>query len=113
MDRFNELLTRRVSVIAVCGLGGHALGSFKEKNGPFVWVRDGLPSDVPNARVFTYGYDTQLVESRSFQNLSDLGRALQVDLEGIRVCKSQPYFFRLLYTDTLFRIQTNRVLYSS
>ncbi|KAH6949213.1 hypothetical protein DER45DRAFT_96459 [Fusarium avenaceum] len=73
-----------IDVIAVCGLGGHALDSFKDINGRFVWIRDGLPSAIPNARVLTYGYDTQLVGSRSFQNLTDLGRALQVDLEGIR-----------------------------
>ncbi|KAF4338426.1 hypothetical protein FBEOM_7695 [Fusarium beomiforme] len=73
-----------VDVIAVCGLGGHALGSFKEKNGRFVWIRDALPSDIPNARILTYGYNSQLVESRSFQSLTDLARALQVDLEDIR-----------------------------
>ncbi|KAL5611091.1 hypothetical protein FOBRF1_007208 [Fusarium oxysporum] len=74
----------RVDVIAVCGLGGHALGSFKEKNGPFVWLRDALPLDAPNARILTYGYDTKLVKSGSFQNLTDLARALQLDLEDIR-----------------------------
>ncbi|KAF4433171.1 hypothetical protein F53441_13772 [Fusarium austroafricanum] len=72
-----------VDVIAVCGLGGHALDSFKEKNGPFVWLRDALPLDIPHARILTYGYDTQIIESSSFQNLMDLGRALRVDLEGI------------------------------
>ncbi|KAL5589388.1 hypothetical protein FOVSG1_011255 [Fusarium oxysporum f. sp. vasinfectum] len=72
-----------IDVIAVCGLGGHALGSFKEKSGRFVWLRDALPSDIPNARVLTYGYNSQLVGSESFQSLTDLGRTLQVDLEGI------------------------------
>ncbi|WKT53426.1 hypothetical protein QSH57_003988 [Fusarium oxysporum f. sp. vasinfectum] len=73
-----------IDVIAVCGLGGHALGSFKEKNGRFVWLRDALPSDTPNARILTYGYNSQLVGSESFQSLTDLGRTLQVDLEDIR-----------------------------
>ncbi|RKK67319.1 hypothetical protein BFJ69_g14612 [Fusarium oxysporum] len=73
-----------IDVIAVCGLGGHALGSFKEKNGRFVWLRDALPSDIPNARILTYGYNSQLVGSESFQSLTDLGRTLQVDLEDIR-----------------------------
>ncbi|EXK24731.1 hypothetical protein FOMG_18558 [Fusarium oxysporum f. sp. melonis 26406] len=73
-----------IDLVAVCGLGGHALGSFKEKNGRFVWLRDALPSDIPNARILTYGYDTKLSNSGAFQNLTDLGRALQIDLEGIR-----------------------------
>ncbi|KAK1712736.1 hypothetical protein BDP67DRAFT_516742 [Colletotrichum lupini] len=73
-----------VDVIAMSGLGGHAFGSFKERGGPFMWLRDALPLDVPNARILTYGYDTQLLRSSSFQNLSDLGRALQIDLRGIQ-----------------------------
>ncbi|KAF4992907.1 hypothetical protein FGRMN_6850 [Fusarium graminum] len=72
-----------IDVVVVCGLGGHALGSFKEKNGRFVWIRDALPSKIPHARILTYGYNTQLADSRSFQNLTDLGRALKIDLEGI------------------------------
>ncbi|KAF5649613.1 ankyrin protein [Fusarium sp. NRRL 52700] len=72
-----------IDLIAVCGLGGHALGSFKEKNGRFVWLRDALPSEIPNARILTYGYDTRLSKSNAFQNLTDLGRALQIDLEDI------------------------------
>ncbi|KAG5753803.1 hypothetical protein H9Q70_003566 [Fusarium xylarioides] len=74
-----------IDLVAVCGLGGHALGSFKEKNGRFVWLRDALPSDIPNARILTYGYDTKLSRSNAFQNLTDLGRALKIDLEDIRV----------------------------
>nr|RBQ86886.1 hypothetical protein FVER53263_13064 [Fusarium verticillioides] len=74
----------QIDLIAVCGLGGHALGSFKEKNGRFVWLRDALPSDIPNARILTYGYNSQLVGSESFQSLTDLGRTLQIDLEDIR-----------------------------
>ncbi|QGI87870.1 hypothetical protein CEK25_002826 [Fusarium fujikuroi] len=72
-----------IDLVVVCGLGGHALGSFKEKNGRFVWLRDALPSDIPNARILTYGYDTKLSKSSAFQNLTDLGRALQIDLEDI------------------------------
>ncbi|KAF5231474.1 hypothetical protein FANTH_13386 [Fusarium anthophilum] len=74
----------QIDLIAVCGLGGHALGSFKEKNGRFVWLRDALPSDIPNARILTYGYNSQLIGSESFQSLTDLGRTLQIDLEDIR-----------------------------
>ncbi|KAM0345457.1 hypothetical protein ACHAPU_006384 [Fusarium lateritium] len=78
-----------MDVVVVCGLGGHALGSFKEKNGRFVWIRDALPSKFSNARILTYGYDTQLADSTSFQNLKDLGRGLMVDLEGIRNTERQ------------------------
>jgi hypothetical protein len=74
-------------VIAISGLGGHAFGSFKERDGAFMWLRDALSFDLPNARILIYGYDTGLIQSNSFQNLTDLGRALQVEIKGIRVSK--------------------------
>lgn len=46
-------------IVAVCGLNGHALGSFKQKSGPHVWLRDSLPMDFRRSRIFTYGYDTR------------------------------------------------------
>ncbi|KAF5688788.1 ankyrin protein 3 [Fusarium circinatum] len=100
-----------IDLVAVCGLGGHALGSFKEKNGRFVWLRDALPSDIPNARILTYGYDTKLSKSEAFQNLTDLGRALQIDLEDIRVFDQgfPPSLRKLILT----RTQTKLVQYYS
>ncbi|KAB2580327.1 hypothetical protein DBV05_g1295 [Lasiodiplodia theobromae] len=74
----------RVDLIALSGLGGHAFGSFKERNGSFMWLRDALTIDIPMARMMIYGYDTSLVRSISFQNLANLGRALQADLKIIR-----------------------------
>ena len=37
-----------------------------------MWLRDALPYEIPGARIFTYGYDTRLEQSNSFQNLEDL-----------------------------------------
>ncbi|KAH7318509.1 hypothetical protein B0I35DRAFT_451334 [Stachybotrys elegans] len=70
----------RVDVIALSGLGGHAFGSFKERGGDHMWIRDALPYDltVGNAessgigRVMIYGYDSAVKNSNSFQNLEDL-----------------------------------------
>ncbi|KAF5695157.1 ankyrin protein 3 [Fusarium denticulatum] len=100
-----------IDLVAVCGLGGHALGSFKERNGRFVWLRDALPSDIPNARIMTYGYDTKLFMSNAFQNLTDLGRALQIDLEDIHVLDQAfpPSLQKLIST----RTQANCVRYYS
>src|SRR6478736_9448267 len=99
------------SFIAVCGLGGHALGSFKEKNGRFVWLRDALPSDIPNARILTYGYNSQLLGSESFQSLTDLGRTLQVDLEDIRVSDPRAHP-QCLYQLMFSRTKISHVRYS-
>ena len=37
-----------------------------------MWLRDALPHDIPRARVLTYGYDTRLSDTNSFQNLEDV-----------------------------------------
>lgn len=78
------------SVIAVSGLGGHAFGSFKEKDSDHMWLRDALPFDLTNeatdqpmARVVTYGYNSTVSNSHSTQNLDDLATALQTSLRPL------------------------------
>ncbi|KAK8249385.1 hypothetical protein IWZ00DRAFT_488791 [Phyllosticta capitalensis] len=62
-----------LDVIVLPGLGGHPFWSFKARGNDFMWLRDGLRESLPAARVFTYGYDTRLQRSDSFQSLQDLG----------------------------------------
>ncbi|KAM5359278.1 hypothetical protein ACJA88_015171 [Fusarium oxysporum] len=73
-----------VDVIAVPGLGSHALGSWKSPNSDDVWLRDFLPKDVPNIRVLLYGYDTVLPGSLSKQSIEDLGGALLEQVVAFR-----------------------------
>ncbi|KAL6404711.1 hypothetical protein AUP68_11539 [Ilyonectria robusta] len=61
-----------VDIIAISGLGGHAFGSFKERGGAFMWLRDALPFDIPTARTMIYGYESTVVQSENIQNLEDL-----------------------------------------
>lgn len=49
-----------------------------------MWLRDSLPSDIPQARIFIYGYDTQTIDSDSFQNISDLGQQLKNEIVVMR-----------------------------
>ncbi|KAJ5894279.1 hypothetical protein N7495_005970 [Penicillium taxi] len=65
-----------VDIIAIPGLGSHALGSWKSTDSDEVWLRDFLPKDLPNIRVLLYGYDTTLSGSLSKQSIEDLGGAL-------------------------------------
>lgn len=50
-----------------------------------MWLRDALPKDLPNARIFTYGYNTSILDSQSFQTISDIGMAFREALRTIRV----------------------------
>ncbi|KAH7123390.1 hypothetical protein B0J13DRAFT_153463 [Dactylonectria estremocensis] len=77
----------RVDIIAVSGLGGHAFGSFKERNGGHMWLRDSLPYDItredtddPIARVMIYGYESSVAQSKSMQNLEDLATSFHNSL---------------------------------
>ncbi|KAH7016248.1 ankyrin repeat-containing protein, partial [Microdochium trichocladiopsis] len=71
-------------IIAVPGLGSHALGSWKSPNSDDVWLRDFLPKDVSNIRVLIYGYDTKLPGSLSKQSIRDLGRTLLEQINAFR-----------------------------
>lgn len=76
-------ITNRFSCIAISGLGGHAFGSFKERAGTHMWLRDSLCSDLPGARIILYGYDTQLYGSHTFQDLEALASTLRIDLQAL------------------------------
>ncbi|KAK7419112.1 hypothetical protein QQZ08_010982 [Neonectria magnoliae] len=79
--------SHRVDFIAVSGLGGHAFGSFKERGGDYMWLRDSLPlhitredTDDQMARVMVYGYESRVARSKSMQNLEDLATSFHNSL---------------------------------
>jgi hypothetical protein len=74
------------SCIAISGLASHPFGSWKQRDNiaTFMWLRDGLPQDIPQIRVITYGYDTCLFASKSVQGIDDLARSMIKKLEAIR-----------------------------
>ena len=70
--------------VAVCGLGGHAFGSFKEKGTSYMWLRDSLPKDLPNLRILLYGYESGLEGSDSTQNVSVIADSFLGHLNVLR-----------------------------
>lgn len=49
-----------------------------------MWLRDALPKDLRQTRIFIYGYDAKTADNDSFQTVSDLGLKLQESINGIR-----------------------------
>jgi hypothetical protein len=49
-----------------------------------MWLRDSLPRDLDGARIMVYGHDSQLSETSSVQNISDIATQLRSGLRGIR-----------------------------
>ncbi|KAI9150625.1 Protein SERAC1 [Paramyrothecium foliicola] len=70
--------------IAISGLASHPFGSWQPKgvDKSYMWIRDALPVGLPGIRFITYGYDTTLADSKSFQNIVDLARTLNLELEA-------------------------------
>ncbi|OBT60680.1 hypothetical protein VE03_09999 [Pseudogymnoascus sp. 23342-1-I1] len=83
LGSFKNVAEHKIDCVAISGLGGHAFGSFKDRAGPHMWLRDSLPSDITGARVMIYGYDTQLHDSHTFQDLEALGSLLRSDLQTL------------------------------
>ena len=69
-----------MDIIAVPGLNGHAFGSWKERNGEFMWLRDGLPETLQRSRIMIYGYDAKLDGSSSYATISNYGKSLLHDV---------------------------------
>ncbi|KAL8907435.1 MAG: hypothetical protein Q9207_001405 [Kuettlingeria erythrocarpa] len=73
-----------VDVIAVPGLGSHAIGSWRSPTSNDLWLRDYLPDDIPNIRVLLYGYDTPLLGNNSKDSIEDLGVRFLESIKAFR-----------------------------
>ena len=49
-----------------------------------MWLRDSLPRDLPGTRVLIYGYDSELVGSKSFQGIEAIASGFVGSLRRIR-----------------------------
>lgn len=48
-----------------------------------MWLRDDLARSLPGARIYIYGYASEMQGSDSFQTLADLGLTFQEELEAL------------------------------
>ncbi|CCA68763.1 hypothetical protein PIIN_02625 [Serendipita indica DSM 11827] len=62
---FLELACPDDAIVAIHGLDGHRERSWthEKDESQILWLRDLLPSDVPNARILVYGYDANTHDS--------------------------------------------------
>ncbi len=72
------------SCIAISGLASHPFGSWQPHGDDksYMWIRDSLATTLPSFRFLTYGYDTTLVNSQSFQLIPDLAGRLILELKS-------------------------------
>ena len=78
-----KLLWLRFSIVAVHGLGGHAMTTWTHDSTGKLWLRDFLPQTIPNARIMSFGYDSRVVGSRSVIGMMENANILLTQL-GLR-----------------------------
>ncbi|KAF4475083.1 Kinesin light chain [Colletotrichum fructicola Nara gc5] len=86
-----------VDIVAVHGLNGHREHTWTASRGKH-WLRDFLPTDLPNVRILCWGYDanTHSNSGVSIQYLYDHARELVADLtrkRGLTKSRERPIIF--------------------
>ena len=70
----------RFSIVAVHGLGGHAMATWTHDSTGKLWLRDFLPHTIPNARIMTFGYDSRVAGS-VFEMMENVATSLLTQLD--------------------------------
>ena len=64
----------RCSIVAVLGLGDDAYDTWEDEIN--IWLRDFVPSQIPSARVMSFGHDSFIAFSKSVAGIEDLAADL-------------------------------------
>ena len=83
-----------VDIVAIHGLNGDAYKTWTHQKSGNLWLRDQLPRDLPGARIYTYGYPSHLLFSKSKAQIRDYASKLLSCLSTARVGqKGRPLIF--------------------
>lgn len=82
---FDDAADRKRSIISIHGLDGNPEDSWMAPNGK-MWLRDFLPSIIPQARIMTYGYDADTKGSKPLSNdtIDGIAKTMLGHLSAIR-----------------------------
>jgi hypothetical protein len=57
------------------------MGSWADPGpGGFIWIRDALPRDAPQLRVWTYGYDSRLRDEETIADVYEWAEGFRLNL---------------------------------
>ncbi|CEI63236.1 unnamed protein product [Fusarium venenatum] len=88
-----------VDIVAIHGLNGHYYKTWSTsstKGSRINWLKDMLPERIPNARIMSFGYNTNVQFSKSTAGISDFVEGLLSDLMSCRTShqeKTRPIIF--------------------
>jgi hypothetical protein len=72
-----------VDIVAIYSINGHPFTTWTHEDG-VCWIRDFLLGHLPEARIFTFGYESKVTFTLSTGGLGDFARSLLVALTGTR-----------------------------
>ena len=72
-----------VDIVVLHGLNGDAYDTWTHQNGK-LWLRDFLAQQLPGARVFTFGYPSEVAFTLATGQLGDFARSLLGELNYVR-----------------------------
>ena len=80
---FDTCETHCPSIVAVHGLSGHWKRTWTAPNGKF-WLQDFLPSQLPGARIMSFGYNANSISTKSVSDIEDIAKDLLCYLKDKR-----------------------------
>ncbi|KAM0227318.1 hypothetical protein ACHAP5_012201 [Fusarium lateritium] len=80
-----------VDIVAIHGLGGHPFKTWREKEGRHLWLRDSLPTHIPQSRIMSFGYDSTVLFGKSRSQIYDYAVDLANRLEIFRQNSKERY----------------------
>jgi ankyrin repeat domain-containing protein 50 len=72
-----------VDIVALHGINGDAYNTWTHRNGK-LWLRDFLAQQLPGARIFTFGYPSEVALNLATGRLGDYARSLLEELNCVR-----------------------------
>ncbi|KAF5535202.1 ankyrin repeat [Fusarium phyllophilum] len=73
-----------VDLVAVHGLGGHLMKTWRHAETKASWLEEFIPQDIKNARVMTYGYESHVAFSKSTAGVEEFAKDLLARLAMVR-----------------------------
>ena len=77
-------LKQTIDVVAIHGLNGDYETTWTHDGSGKNWLRDFLSDDIPEVRVMSWGYNAQVLKSKSIGSIESFARGLLIDLKACR-----------------------------
>jgi hypothetical protein len=82
-----DLSARAADIIAIHGINGDAWKTWEDKRTGKLWLQDFLPKKLKGARIYSFGYASEVAFTRGRAKLKDFARSLLEGINSVRIEK--------------------------